>query len=519
MTSTVGSATFDILTQLGVTTLFGNPGSTELTMFRDMPEHFRYILGLQESVVVAMADGFAQASRNASFVNLHSAAGTGHALGAIFGAYKNQAPMIVTAGQQARSILPFEPFLYAERAAEFPRPYVKWAIEPARAQDVPAAILQGYHIAMQPPRGPVFISVPIDDWDQPCAPLPLTRSATSIAPDPQMLDDIAQALATARRPAFVVGAGVARDQAWHELIALAERHQASVFVATMASRNAFPENHPLFMGFLTAFRERIVEALAGHDIILVLGAPAFIYHAEGFGPHVPEGAKLFQIVDDPKTASWIPEGTSLIGSLKPALTSLLAGPAPAQRSAPASRLAPARLDGSAFTGDYVLQQIQALRPADSVIVEEAPSHRARIQTYIPITQPDGFFTTASGGLGHAMPAANGVALARPGTRIIAIVGDGSAMYAIQALFTAAQLKLPISFIIMNNRRYEALHVFGRHFGLQTLHGTDLSGLDFVALAKGHGMHGVQVSEAGALDAALQASFASTGPSLIELLID
>ncbi|MEI9849799.1 MAG: thiamine pyrophosphate-binding protein [Sphingomonas sp.] len=173
----VREAVMRLLRDFGMTTIFGNPGSTELPMFRDFPEDFRYVLGLQESVALGMADGFAQATRNAAFVNLHSSAGVGHALGNLFTAYRNQTPLVVTAGQQARSILPFEPFLYAQQATEFPRPFVKWACEPARAEDVPAAIARAYYVAMQPPRGPVFVSVPIDDWDRPCAPWRRASSA------------------------------------------------------------------------------------------------------------------------------------------------------------------------------------------------------------------------------------------------------------------------------------------------------------------------------------------------------
>ena len=161
---TVREAVFGLLRDLGLTTIFGNPGSTELPMFLDFPADFRYVLGLQESVVVGMADGYAQATRNAAFVNLHSAVGVGHAMGAIFTAYKNRTPMVITAGQQARSILPFDPFLSSARATELPRPYVKWAVEPARAEDVPLAIARAYYLAMMPPRGPVLVSVPADDW-------------------------------------------------------------------------------------------------------------------------------------------------------------------------------------------------------------------------------------------------------------------------------------------------------------------------------------------------------------------
>src|SRR5688572_9504133 len=312
--ATVRDAVFDLFRAFDLTTVFGNPGSTELPMFRDFPGDFRYILGLQESVCVAMADGYAQATRNAALVNLHSAVGVGHALGNLFTAYRNQTPLIVTAGQQARSILPLEPFLHATQAAEFPKPYVKWSCEPARAEDVPAAIARAYYLAMQPPRGPTFVSVPIDDWDRSCLPLQLRQVSRSVCGDPALLAEAAQALSHAHRPVIIVAASVARDDAWLETIALAERHEAAVWVSPMSGRNSFPETHRLFAGFLAADRVKIVASLAGADLILVLGAPVFTYHIEGFGPHIPAGARLYQLVDDPSIASWTPVGVSIVTS-------------------------------------------------------------------------------------------------------------------------------------------------------------------------------------------------------------
>jgi benzoylformate decarboxylase len=514
---TVREATLDILRQTGMTTIFGNPGSTELPMFRDFPDDFHYILGLQESVVMAMADGYAQATRNAAFVNLHSAAGVGHALGNLFTAFKNQTPLV--AGQQARSILPFEPFLYAERATEFPRPYVKYSVEPARAEDVPAAIARAYHIAMQAPQGPVFVSIPIDDWDRHCEPPELARVSQTVRGDAAMLAQVAEALASARKPVFVVGAGVALDDAWNEVIALAERHEAAVWVAPMNARVSFPEDHRLFQGFLAAFREKIVADLGDADLVLVLGGPAFTYHAEGFGPHAPEGAKLFQLTNDPNQASWIPGGTAIVTNLKAGTVDLLAGTAPAKRATPTLRAISSALPATPLTDAYLLQRIAALRPANSVIVEEAASSRGAMHDHLAITARDGFYTCASGGLGHGLPAAIGVAMGRPDARVIGLLGDGAAMYAIQGLWTAAQFKLPMTFIIINNRRYEALHVFGWHFGLQSLEGTDLSGIDFVSIAKGQGVDAVRVDNANALDAALSDAFQSGGPMLVEVLVD
>ena len=342
---TVREAVLRLLRAFHMTTIFGNPGSTELPLFRDFPADFRYVLGLQESLVVGMADGYAQATRNAGLVNLHSAVGVGHAMGNIFTAYKNQTPLVITAGQQARSILPFEPFLFSARPTELAQPYVKWSCEPARAEDVPAALARAYYVAMQPPRGPTFVSIPVDDWDRACEPVEPRQVSDVVRGDPALLETIARELAAAERPAFVIGAATARDDAWDEAIALAERHQAKVWVSPMSARNGFPENHRLFAGFLAADRAKVVASLTGHDVILVLGAPAFTYHVEGVGPHVPPGAKLFQLVDDPGVASWTPVGVSVVTSLKLGIRDLLSGPPPRPRAAPAALVRLPRLSG------------------------------------------------------------------------------------------------------------------------------------------------------------------------------
>lgn len=513
---TVREAVFKLFHAFGLTTVFGNPGSTELPMFRDFPAEFHYVLGLQESVVVGMADGYAQATRNAALVSLHSATGVGHALGNIFTAYKNQTPLVITAGQQARSILPYEPFLYAAQASEFPKPYVKWSCEPARAEDVPAAIARAYYMAMQAPRGPTFVSIPVDDWDRQCTPIEPREVSRTTSGDPALLADAAQALSRARNPAIVVGAAVARDDAWDETLALAERHQAPVYVSPMSARNSFPENHRLFAGFLTADRGKIVSALRGHDFILVLGAPVFTYHVEGFGPHIPENAKLVQLVDDPSTAAWTPVGVSIVTHLKLGVQALLQGSVPVQRAAPKVLARPPRLSGERLTDAYLLQQVAALRPPGAIIVEEAPSSRGPMHDYLPIINRDGFYTCASGGLGHGLPAAVGVALGRPDEKVIAILGDGSSMYSIQALWSAAQLKLPITFVIIKNGAYEALNEFRHHFNLRELPGTQLPQLDFCGLAESQGVRALRVSRPEELDEALTRAFSAKEPTLVEV---
>jgi len=516
-----------LMRDLRLDTVFGNPGSTELPMFRDFPRDFRYVLGLQESIVVGMADGYAQATRRAALVNLHSAAGVGHAMGNLFTAFKNQTPLIVTAGQQSRSILPFDPFLCAAQATDLPRPYVKWACEPARAEDVPLALLRAYHMAMQPPCGPVFLSIPADDWDRASDWVQIREVSHAIAPAPQALAQVAEAFANSRRPVIVVGAGVDRDDAVDRVVRFAERHEAAVMVAPMSARCGFPERHRLFQGFLPAVREGIVDVLAPHDVILVLGAPAFSYHVEGRGPHIPAKARLFQIVDDPQVAAWTPCGDSVVSSIGLAVDALLAGPGPrARREPPAARAAvpPARASDP-MSAAFALQTLDAMRRPGDVVVEEAPGARATMQRYLPMDGARSFYTMASGGLGHGMPAAVGIALARqreqqPG-RVICLIGDGSSLYSIQALYSAAQCRLPMSFVILNNRRYAALQDFAPVFGYgpeDKPAGTDLPGLDFLALARGHGLFARRVEQPAELGPALHAAFEDEGPNLVEIVV-
>ncbi len=521
--TTVREAVHQLMRQFGMTTVFGNPGSTELPLFLDFPADLRYVLGLQEAVVVGMADGHAQATRNAAFVNLHSAAGVGHAMGNIFTAFKNRTPLVITAGQQARSILPFDPFLHSAQATELPKPYVKWSIEPARAEDVPLAIARAYHVAMSPPCGPVLVSIPADDWNVLTEPVAARQVSQRLRPDPVLLGGVGDALDASARPAFVIGAAVDRDGAWDAAVALAERHQARVFAAPMSGRCGFPEDHRLFAGHLPAMRERIVDRLAGHDFILAIGAPAFTYHVEGMGPHVPPGATLAQLIDDPATAAWTPVGNAVVCSIGLGLADLLARPAPPPRKPPAPAMPRPRLaapaPGERLPVPWVLQTLADLRAPDSIVVEEAPSSRAAMQANLPMLRSGSFYTMCSGGLGHSLPAAVGVALAQPGARVIALIGDGSAMYAIQALWSAAQLRLPITVLILKNRRYAALQDFAPVFGYPPgadVAGTALPDLDFVALAAGHGMPGVRVAQAGDLRDVLATALQSVGPMLVEI---
>jgi benzoylformate decarboxylase len=517
---TVKHATLDLLRAFKITKVFGNPGSTELPFLSDWPGDIDYVLGLQEASVVGMADGYAQATRNAGFVNLHSAAGVGNALGNVYTAHRNQTPLVITAGQQARSILPLQPFLYAERASEFPRPYVKFAIEPARAEDVPAAIARAYYVAMQPPCGPTFVSVPIDDWTHPTQPLEIRSVTRESGPDPDAMKMLATTLAESKRPALVVGPGVDRAQAVDLLVRIAEKTRAAIWVSPFSARCSFPERHPQFAGFLHASPAQLSDALRDHDLVLVIGAPVFTFHVEGHAAIFDGATAIFQITDDPDAAAITPVGTSIIASIKPALALLLDMLPETRRAMPAGRiLPPAPRAGDPIPAEFLLHALSAAMPADAVLMEEAPSHRPAMQKFMPMRGQDSFYTMASGGLGYGLPAAVGIALGRPGVRTVCLIGDGSAMYSIQALWTAAQRRLPLAVVVLNNSGYGAMRSFSQVMQVRNVPGLDLPDIDFVKIAEGMGCDAVRVTKSSELAPALKRGLAYAGTSLIEVMVD
>jgi benzoylformate decarboxylase len=517
---TVKQATFDLLRGFGIRCVFGNPGSTELPFLSDWPDDIDYVLGLQEASVVGMADGYAQATRNAGFVNLHSAAGVGNALGNIYTAHRNQTPLVITAGQQARSILPLQAFLYAERAAEFPRPYVKYAVEPARPEDVPAAIARAYYVAMQPPYGPTFVSVPIDDWTHPAQAVEARTISREIGPDAEAMKALVAALSAAKAPALVVGPGIDRARCVDLMVQVAETSKAAVWVSPFSARCSFPERHPQFAGFLHASPAQLSEALRPFDLVVVIGAPVFTFHVEGHASIFDGATTIFQITDDADAASVPPRGTSIIATMRPALSALLEMLPATRRAAPKGRvLPPAPKPADPIPVDYLLHALSTAMPADAALVEEAPSHRPAMQKFLPMRGQDSFYTMASGGLGHSLPASVGMALGRPGIRTVCLIGDGSAMYSIQALWTAAQRKLPLTVVVINNAGYGAMRSFSQVMQVRNVPGLDLPGIDFVKIAEGMGCDAVRVTRSSELAPALARALSHDGASLVEVVVD
>jgi benzoylformate decarboxylase len=517
---TVRQATFDLLRTLGIKKVFGNPGSTELPFLADWPDDIDYVLGLQEASVVGMADGYAQATRNAGFINLHSAAGVGNALGNIFTAHRNQTPLVITAGQQARGILPLQPFLYAERASEFPRPYVKFSVEPARAEDVPAAIARAYHVAMQPPCGPTFVSIPIDDWNHPAQPVAARAVSRESGPDADAMKALAAALAASKHPALVVGPAVDRARAVGLMVQVAEKANAAVWVSPFSARCSFPERHPLFAGFLHASPSQLSDALKDHDLVAVIGAPVFTFHVDGHAAIFDGATALFQITDDADAAAVTPVGTSIIATMKPVLSMLLELLTEAKRAAPAGRvLPPPPKAADPLPVDFLLHTLAGAMPEGAALVEEAPSHRPLMHKFMPMRGQDSFYTMASGGLGWSLPAAVGLALGRPERRTVCLIGDGSAMYSIQALWTAAQRKLPLTVVVINNLGYGAMRSFSQVMQVRNVPGLELPGIDFVKIAEGMGCDAVRVAKSSELAPALARALSHQGTSVVEVMVD
>ena len=519
------TATRNLMRELGLTVVFGNPGSTEQPFLRDWPSDFTYFLVMHEGSVVGMADGYARATRRSVLVNLHTAAGIGNAMGALATAWHNKAPLVVTAGQQTREMLLLEPLLTNLDATTLVRPYAKAALETAKAQDAPAALMRTYASAAQAPTGPAFLSLPMDDWDKPAGPALVPRSiGTRLQATPEILQGAADALDEARNPALVLGAGVARGAGWSDAVAVAERLRCVVFTAPEAEAASFPEDHPLFQGELPPAIGPLCEKLRGHDLVLVLGAPVFRYYPYVPGNYLPDGTRLFQVTDDAAEAARAPVGDSILADPALALRVLLGMVTSSNRTPPSPRPAPEDpAAASTKTAHTMLHALAQDRPADAILVQESLSNMKALKRRWPATQPDSYYTFASGGLGYGLPAAVGIALAerhsgrnRP---VVAVIGDGSFQYASQALWTAAQLQLPLIVVVPRNGEYAILKSFAKLEETPGVPGLDLPGLDIALIARGYGCAGVDASSPDAVRQAFREALGRPGPTVIVAAID
>lgn len=526
--ATVHSATYDLLRSQGLTTVFGNPGSNELPFLRDFPEDFNYVLGLHEGVVLGMADGFALASGKATLVNLHAAAGTGNAMGALTNAWYSHSPLVLTAGQQARAMVGVESMLTNVDAVQLPRPLVKWSYEPACAEDVPRALSQAIHTANLPARGPVYLSIPHDDWAREVSDdsaLLVEREVCSNGqPSAQQLARLAQRLNGAKNPVLVLGPDVDAYQANALAVTLAERLCMPAWVAPSAPRCPFPTRHPSFRGVLPAAIAGISAQMEGHDLILVVGAPVFRYHQDAPGTYLPAGAQLIHLTCDAQEAARAPMGDAWVGDIHAMLDSLLPLVEQQQRPQPKALPSPqpvSQPEPQENGADWMAPQtlfdlINTLAPEDAIYVKESTSTVTAFWQRVEMRHPGSYFFPAAGGLGFGLPAAVGVQLAQPGRRVIGIIGDGSANYAISALWSAAQYRVPVIFIILKNGTYGALRWFSRLLDAENSPGLDVPGLDFCALARGYGVRALEANSPETFTTAFSQALGMEEPVLIEV---
>jgi len=519
----VRTATFDFLRERGMTTIFGNPGSTELPMLQQFPPDFTYVLGLQEATVVGMADGYAQASGRPTFVNLHTAPGVGNAMGAIFNAQANKSPLVITAGNQTRSLITLQANLTNRDATRMPHPLVKWSYEPPRAEDVPHAIARATHMATLPPRGPVFVSIPMDDWaaevDEGAVAHQLARAVSGAAAAP--VGALAQALGAASNPVMVAGPDIDASGAWDAAVALAEKAALPVWAtpAPGGGRIGFPEGHAHYRGILPPAIGPAAETLAGHDLILVVGSSVFPYYPNIPGPLLPEGARLVVITNDPDEAARAPMGDALVADVRLTLEALVEAIGATDREAPQPLEPPFEVElTDPMSASTAMRALAEVFPDDGIVVLEAPSATIALRNQLRLSKPGSYFFGAGGGLGFGLSAAVGVQMAKPERPTVCVVGEGSAQYAIQALWSAAAYDVPLTVLVLRNEEYAILKWFSMLENVSDAPGLDLPKLDVSGVAEGYGLRARKVSGRDELTSALRDAIASRQPEVVEVQV-
>jgi len=523
---TVREAVLELLRSRSMTTIFGNPGSTELPMLREFPQDFRYVLGLQEATVVGLADGYAQASGRPTLVNLHTAPGVGNAMGAIFNAQANKSPLVITAGQQYRSLMTLQANLTNRDATRMPHPLVKWSYEPPRAQDVPHALLRAIHSSSLPPRGPSFLSIPMDDWgvevEDDALAHQSARTVTGAAlPGPEAIERLCEQLRGAERPALVAGPEIDAGGGWEAAVRLAERQRLTVYAtpAPGGGRIGFPEDHPLFAGILPPAVLPVGEMLAAHDFVLTVGTSVFPYYPNVPGPLLAPGTELVAIMSDPDEAARAPMGDAILADPALTLAALAEQVGDSDRQPPTPRPpAEPAPDSDPISPSTAVQVLAEAFPPDGIVVLESPSATLALRNQLRLSAPGSYYFSSGGGLGFGMPAAIGVQLAQPSRPVVCVIGEGSAQYAIQALWTAAAYDVPVTFLVLRNDEYAILKWFGMLEDIVGAPGLDLPALDCAAVAKGYGVTSQVAGDAGELGQALSAALASGKPELVEVKV-
>jgi benzoylformate decarboxylase len=544
-------AFLELLKQEGVEIMFGNPGTTELPLMDAFAteNEIRYVLGLQEAAVMAMADGYAQASGKLAVVNLHVAPGLGNAMGMLYDAQKAASPILVTAGQHEQSFNATEPILWADLPT-IARPLVKWSSEVHRLADLPLLVHRAAKTALAPPTGPVFLSLPGDilraegdiDLKGPTRIAPRTRG------DRSAVEAAAAILAQAKRPLIMAGDAVAQSHAHAELVALAELLGAPVYTEFVPNTASFPASHPLFRGAMVRLAPNVRKILDEYDVLFSVGGDLFTLSLPSDTDPMPPDIKLIHLDVDPwELGKNYPPQVAILGDPKatlPELTELTRERmASGARGAATERLkraseatlaerAALKTKARSLAGHTPIQPLALLEaigealPKDAVVIEEALSSAPGIRSLMRSDDPQSFYGLRGGGIGWGLPAAIGVKLALPDRPVVALIGDGSAMYTCQALWTAAHDRIAVVFVILNNTSYRILkqrlnNMRGLAEQADTYVGMELTNpaVDFVALARSLGIAAERAKTVHEATDLLKQGLASGAPMLIDVVLD
>ena len=543
------SAFLSLLKDEGITHLFGNPGTTELPIMHALKDHsdLTYVLGLQESVVVGMADGFSRASGKLVACNVHVAPGLGNAMGSLYNARFTGTPMILTAGQQELGHGLTEPMLY-DPLVPIAEPLVKWAVEVPRLKDLPRIVRRAAKIATTPPTGPVFISLPGDILNNEAA-IDLgasTRVDTRVRPSDDKLATLAERLLAAKTPVIVCGDEVVKSDALAEAAEFAETLGAAAYQQSVPYGAHFLSEHPCYLGGLSRDQRQVRDILAAHDLLIVLGADALRMSVWSAVEPLPEGMPVMQIgqLDWEMGKNYSSEtavradvretlraltpilrekgGQALADRAAVALAGFRTRNWSAKRDALAEKLEAEKSGVSPIDPDFLMLRLAQALPDDAIVINEGLTSGARLPDLLAYRDRYSYHGLASGGIGWGMAAAVGAQLAQPERSVCALIGDGSAMYTIQALWTAAHLKLPLTYVIPNNGGYRILKqrllAFHKsdHFIAMDL---DDPAIDFTALAGSMGVTATRVTEPEQVAPALEAALANKGPNLVEVVVD
>jgi len=546
----VAAVLMEILRAAGVRYLFGNPGTTELPFLDALPDSgLEYVLGLQEATAVAAADGFAQASGQVGVVNVHVAPGLANSLSILHNAARSKTPLLVTAGQQDTRFLMDEPILAGDlvRMAE---QFTKWSYEIRRTAEAPVALRRALQVALTPPTGPVFLSLPMDLMgpaveDAGAGPTPIAARAR---PEPEAVARAADLLAGARAPIVIAGDGVARAHAVAEMTALAELAGARVHGEPVYRRTNIAGDHALWRGGLFPSPAGVRKALEECDVLVIVGANVFTWFLHTEGAPFPRGLRVIQIDDDPwEIGRSYPVSLGIAADPRTTLaelaSALRARMTEAERRAAAARVekiaagradmmarvraaAQAEAERTPIGQAHLMHTLAGLLPRDAVVVDESATSLPFVLRYVPFSTPGSFYGGKTGTLGWGMGAAIGVQLGSPGRKVVATIGDGSLMYAPQALWTAAHYQLPITYVVPNNSSYAILKSGMLSLDLSSAKrgiypGMDLvePAIDYVGLARSLGVRAERVEKPGALHEVLAACLAHPGPTLVDVAID